>query len=288
MSDLKRSQLGNQATEQAAFEGGADAESINRSSMPSAEGAPIEADVRQSSDGLEIVPKDWGPHDYGPIQIDEGPHELMKAQMMDEPDVTGLALRRVNGIEVVAQESRLAEVNKRAPREMLIWYGAHPDYFMGMTGDRILVRKDVLELEDACKQCHGNGYLEEEKCARCGGEQFAPVLDAYNQPTGQTVPCPDCVVLGYDREQRWSCGRKKCDACNGSGWRAGIIIPEVAESKPITGVVVSVGPECRLLKLGDRVIHSRFAGHELTVSKTDSYVMMRESEILSILKARTR
>jgi co-chaperonin GroES (HSP10) len=52
--------------------------------------------------------------------------------------------------------------------------------------------------------------------------------------------------------------------------------------------VVSVGPECRLLKLGDRVIHSKFAGHELTVSKTDSYVMMGEKEVLSILKARVR
>jgi co-chaperonin GroES (HSP10) len=64
------------------------------------------------------------------------------------------------------------------------------------------------------------------------------------------------------------------------------VIPEVAERKPITGIVVSVGPECRLYKLGDRVIHSRFAGHEMTVAKNESFVMMRECEVLSILKQR--
>ena len=64
------------------------------------------------------------------------------------------------------------------------------------------------------------------------------------------------------------------------------MIPEVAERKPITGIVVSVGPECRLARIGDRIIHSRFAGHELTVAKSESFVMMRETEALSILKAR--
>jgi co-chaperonin GroES (HSP10) len=281
MGELRRSDLGNTATELGAVDSGAEMESINQSRMPSAGGDPIEADVVLVSDGYRVTPK--GDHHPGKFSIEEGPREIMKANLFDEPDVTGLALRRVNGVEVVARESRVGELARRAPRESLVWYGSHPDYYQAMLGDRILVRKDVLELEDACKTCHGRGYDEESPCLNCGGSQKVTIDIEGNQ-----MPCPRCIVLGYDREQRWSCGRNPCKSCRGSGWRSGIVIPEVAESKPITGVVVSVGPECRLLKLGDRVIHSKFAGHELTVSKTDSYVMMRESEVLSILKARPR
>jgi co-chaperonin GroES (HSP10) len=279
MAELKRSDLGNTATEQGQYENGADFEAINRSRMPSAEGDPIEADVVRVSDGIEITPRErLVPRKFS---IEEGPRELVKAQMFDEPDVTGLELRRVNGIEVVAKDARVNELSR--PREALVWYGSHSDYYQAMLGDRILVRKDVLELEDACKQCHGRGYDEDTPCLNCAGSQKVKIDIEGNQ-----IACPHCIVLGYDREQKWSCGRKPCESCRGSGWRAGIIIPEVAESKPITGVVVSVGPECRLLKLGDRVIHSKFAGHELTVSKVDSYVMMGEKEVLSILKARVR
>jgi co-chaperonin GroES (HSP10) len=281
MAELKRIEFGNAADESAASERGADFEGLNRSRMPSAEGAPIEVDAVQVEDGVQVTPKMdyWYEVSESPtFDIEEGPHELMKAQMFEEEDVTGLALRRVNGIEVVAGVGRAGEIEKRAPRESLIWYGSHPDYYQAMLGDRVLVRKDVLELEDACKACHGKGYDEHAQCSLCGG----------TLKCSDGTPCGACVVLGYDREQKWSCGREKCRSCHGSGWRAGVVIPEVAESKPITGVVVSVGPECRLLKLGDRVIHSRFAGHELTVSKVDSYVMMRESEVLSILKARAR
>ncbi len=280
MSELKRSEQGNAADESAAYEGGADFESLNRSNLPSGEGAAIEVDVVGVADGIQVTPRADSPSTidgWRRIDLEEGPLELMKAQMFDEPDLAGVELRRVNGVEVALSTGRALEVSARAPRESLIWYGSHPDYYQAMLGDRVLVRKDVLELEDACKACHGRGYEEEAVCAQCEG-----------RTTSGDAACQACMVLGYDREQRWSSGRVPCRSCFGSGWRSGVVIPEVAQSKPITGVVVSVGPECRLLKLGDRVIHSRFAGHELTVSKVDSYVMMRESEVLSILKARAR
>lgn len=275
MQDL-RSVLGNKANEQAAVEQGADFTELNRSQLPPA-GDEIEVVVESQADGIAIRPRADAPAGRGLGEFQEGPREILRAQMMEEPDTTAL---EVNGIQVLARAERVAEVAKRPPREMLIWYGAHPDYYMGMTGDRILVRRDTLELEDACKFCHGLGYLEKWECTVCRGEQ---VVIAQN---GEVRACQACVVLGYDREQRYSSGHVPCASCKGSGWRAGVIIPEVAETKPITGIVVSLGPDCKLLKLGDRIIHSRFAGHELTVSKTESFVMMREPEVLSILRSR--
>ena len=58
----------------------------------------------------------------------------------------------------------------------------------------------------------------------------------------------------------------------------GLVIQEDAQKEAITGVVVSVGPYCQTWKIGDRLMFSRFAGHTLEVSKTESFIMMRESE----------
>ncbi len=289
MPDLSRSVIGNKADEVGAVDAGADALGINESSMPAGRDEPIEVDVSKVEDGISIVPrlaKRIAESDAGLAfrrslgELEEGPIDLLMAQLVEEPEETGLVRKSVNGVMVEAREDRLEEISHRTPREGLVWYGSHPEYMQAMAGDRILVRKDVLELEDACKACHGRGYDEGAVCVDCAGAQRVSVGD------DQSIPCGSCTVLGYDREQKWSCGRKPCEKCYGTGWRAGVVIPQVAERKPITGIIVSVGPDCKLYKLGDRVIHSRYAGHEMTVAKNESFVMMRESEVLSILRQR--
>ena len=244
MGDLRIEDFGNNASELGAFDKGADPGSLNEGHIPHGVTSPIEVDVEMVEGGIALVPQQVV---HGEFSLREGPMALAMAQMCDDSEVTSLVPVKVNGFEVRASESRLAEVSSRGPREMLVWYGAHPDYFMGMTGDRILVMKDALELEDACKKCHGKGFKEGEDCPNCGGAQMERNAD------GSASECRVCKVLGYDKEQGWSCGKVRCEECRGTGWRGGIIIPQVAERKPITGVVVSVGPECRLLKLGDRV-----------------------------------
>jgi co-chaperonin GroES (HSP10) len=281
MPELQRSELGNKADELGALDRGADIEGLNQSGMPSGRVEPLEVDVKRVEDGLSLVPvRQAGEFARALGAIEEGPLDLMMAQLAEEPDEVGLVRKNVNGVIVEAREDRLAEIVRRGPREMLVWYGSHPEYMQAMAGDRILVRKDVLELEDACRSCHGRGYAEDSVCECCNGTQRV------SAGGDESVPCGACQALGYDREQWWATGHTPCPVCRATGWRSGIVIPEVAERKPITGIVVSVGPECRLYKLGDRVIHSRFAGHEMTVAKNESFVMMRECEVLSILKQR--
>ncbi len=277
---MTRSVIGNKADELGAVDSGADAEGINVSVIPGGRDEPIEVEVSREADGVALTPvRETAAFRRALGEIEEGPVDLMMAALVEEPEY-GLVRRKVNGVEVEAGESRLSEISGRSPRESLVWYGSHPEYMQAMAGDRILVRKDVLELEDACRACHGRGYDESAVCEHCGGTARVLLSDH------ESVSCHVCIVLGYDIEQKWSCGRQACERCYGTGWRGGVVIPQVAERKPITGIVVSVGPECRLYKLGDRVIHSRFAGHELTVAKNESYVMMRESEVLAILRQR--
>ncbi len=72
----------------------------------------------------------------------------------------------------------------------------------------------------------------------------------------------------------------------------GIIIPDNAQEKPVEGEVIAVGngrvlkdgkvvkPE---LKVGDRVLYSKYAGNEFKISGTD-HLIMREDDVLAVLE----
>lgn len=71
----------------------------------------------------------------------------------------------------------------------------------------------------------------------------------------------------------------------------GIVLPDTAKEKPQEGKVVAVGPgkildngEKRPLevKVGDRVIFSKYAGTEVKVDDKE-YLIMKESDILAIV-----
>ena len=73
--------------------------------------------------------------------------------------------------------------------------------------------------------------------------------------------------------------------------KGGIIIPDSAKEKPIEGRVKAVGagklgddgkrvkPD---VKVGDKVLYSKYAGTELKVDG-DDYLLMREDDILGIV-----
>jgi len=73
--------------------------------------------------------------------------------------------------------------------------------------------------------------------------------------------------------------------------RGGIIIPDTAKEKPQEGEIIAVGPG-RLSDTGDRVplevnsgdkvLFGKYSGTEVTVGE-DSYLIMRESDILAVL-----
>ena len=72
--------------------------------------------------------------------------------------------------------------------------------------------------------------------------------------------------------------------------KSGIIMPDTAKEKPQEGEVVAVGlgrleKNERIpldVKVGDRVIYSKYAGTEVKY-EGDEYLILRESDILAIL-----
>ncbi len=74
--------------------------------------------------------------------------------------------------------------------------------------------------------------------------------------------------------------------------RGGIIIPDSAKERPLTGEVLAVGAGKRLedgtlvaldVKPGDKVLFGKYAGTEIKVAGSD-HLILREDEILGVLE----
>lgn len=72
---------------------------------------------------------------------------------------------------------------------------------------------------------------------------------------------------------------------------SGIVLPDTAKEKPQEGEIVSVGPGrfedgkrvALDVKVGDKVIYSKYAGTEIKVDNEDVLVL-RESDILAVIE----
>ncbi len=71
----------------------------------------------------------------------------------------------------------------------------------------------------------------------------------------------------------------------------GIILPDAAREKPQRGIVIATGPGKMLdsgnrgelsVHIGDQVFYGRYAGTEIEF-ETETYVVLRESEILAVV-----
>jgi chaperonin GroES len=74
--------------------------------------------------------------------------------------------------------------------------------------------------------------------------------------------------------------------------KGGIIIPDTAKEKPEKGEIIAVGPGKMMetgqikkvdVKKGDKVLFTKYAGNEITVSG-DKHLIMREDEILAVIE----
>ena len=91
------------------------------------------------------------------------------------------------------------------------------------------------------------------------------------------VPLGDRVVL------------KQCETEETT--KSGIILTPKAQEKPVTAEVVAVGPGGMVdgkevtmkVKVGDKVIYSKYAGNEVKLDDVE-YVIVRQNDILAIVE----
>ncbi len=75
--------------------------------------------------------------------------------------------------------------------------------------------------------------------------------------------------------------------------KGGIVLPDTAKEKPQEGEVVAVGKGKILdngtiqpleVKVGDRILYGKYSGNEITTKDGQELLIMREEDILAILK----
>jgi chaperonin GroES len=75
--------------------------------------------------------------------------------------------------------------------------------------------------------------------------------------------------------------------------KGGIVLPDSAKEKPQEGKVVAVGKGKVLenasvqsleVKVGDKVLYGKYSGNEITTKDGDELLIMREEDILAIVK----
>jgi co-chaperonin GroES (HSP10) len=259
MADPKK--IGNAADELGEHLEGKNFGAANKSAMPGEVG-PIEVSLLRLNDGLLLTPKRTAQQSLQQTVGDlaAGAKEQLAAAIFEDP---AMAKRSSGNIE------------RRPERGSLQFYAVHGNMAAAVWGERVMIQRDTMESAYSCRYCKGTGHTE-EVCPTCKGDKVG--IDT------PEVGCRSCQVLGYEREVKRACGFVPCQFCLGAGHPAGIVIPESAKSSPISGIVVSCGPRCINLRLGDRVLFSRYSGHELVTPDGECFFTMGETEVLQLLK----
>jgi chaperonin GroES len=75
--------------------------------------------------------------------------------------------------------------------------------------------------------------------------------------------------------------------------KSGILLPDSAKEKPQQGEVVAVGKGKLMengtvvpleVKVGDKILYGKYSGNEITTKDGDELLIIREEEILAIIK----
>lgn len=170
---------------------------------------------------------------------------------------------KVQVIDLVRQEGNV------------FWVGATG---FAARGERIIIREDEHKSGYECLRCMDKEHrtLEGKEvsiltCDACAGE--GKRLKAGNDAL--TVKCSDCEGRGFI----------PCPDCDGKGTpKGGVIIPDSQKSEPMTGEVVSVGPEAKVYSLGDRVMFPSYSGHRSKVTAKEKNTDREEEVALRFIQ----
>jgi len=80
-------------------------------------------------------------------------------------------------------------------------------------------------------------------------------------------PVGDRVLVKLDKEEQKSVG--------------GVLLPTVAQSRPTAGAVVAAG-DVSMVKAGDRVVYSKFAGTDIQVSG-EEHILLKEDDVIGTM-----
>jgi len=64
--------------------------------------------------------------------------------------------------------------------------------------------------------------------------------------------------------------------------KGGIYIPDTIREKPMQGEVVAVGEDVKKVKIGDRALHAKYSGVDITLD-SGKYLLIGEKDVLGLI-----
>lgn len=139
-------------------------------------------------------------------------------------------------------------------------------------GDRLLIKEDPFRTGYECTTCDGKGNLG-VICPQCEGTKF----DKGNSENGRCIFC----TVGNAGATKTT-GFVPCVTCKGSG-TSSLVLPEDAERRPSSGIVISTGPDANKFKVGQRIVYSNYAGNNLDFKGVSAVRVMRQDEVMCLI-----
>lgn len=156
------------------------------------------------------------------------------------------------------------------------WGIVNEDLALGPNGSRVLLKEDEFKTGLECKTCEGSGHSD-ETCPVCNGTKFEQAENA--DGIIEAFMCRACSV--GQRGARKCYGYKLCKDCQGK--TALIIIPEEAERRPTSGIVIAVGNKCEHFNVGDHLLYSNYVGQAFNFEGV-SLRIMHEADVYCKIK----
>jgi hypothetical protein len=128
--------------------------------------------------------------------------------------------------------------------------------------DRLIMLEDPFVSGYECEKCDATGVVP---CDSCGG-------------TGTSAVVKDAKCTKCHGEKRLV-----CDECKGKG--EFIVIPEVAQRRPTTGVVMSIGRDVKEIEVHQSVMYHDFVGAAFDLEAADSKGVLRKVVVRIIREA---
>ncbi len=64
---------------------------------------------------------------------------------------------------------------------------------------------------------------------------------------------------------------------------AGLYIPETAKEKPQVGEVLAIGKEVKEVKVGDRILYTKYGPNEVKIDG-EELLLLKEEDVLAVVK----
>lgn len=61
---------------------------------------------------------------------------------------------------------------------------------------------------------------------------------------------------------------------------SGLYLPDSSKEKPVVAEVKAVGPDVKILKVGDRIVYKEYSTTELKLDDTE-YLILKEEDVLA-------